>query len=420
MTSINTDYLKELCQKCSKGKVELLPSPLGGLGVFSAVPIAKGDVIFAIPRSLILSSAAPDVLSDPRVAMLLPDPRVTAETLLCAFIGWNKNDPASQHYQYLNSLPPDYTHLVPSELRGTNVGAQLEADAQELATQHQIIQQILPNSKLNLEELMNARVLYNSRRFPFRFAPTGEATVANGGGMEVDRKDISRIAEQSRKRKITQIKQRAVYDPTQGSLCPALDVLNHQSGQEHLQFDISSTTLSAIAKYDIAKGQEIYHNYGCDNNDQCLLQFGFFLESSSSTPVGNDAGGNRNNEYDEGDLDVFAVRVGSHRFDLRESEDIPEVLLEDGGYGLEHHLQSKQMIQANATPSNNPHVRRYMDTQSRLLASLVLKVQHYIEALEDQEEAEEVGEEGVVFSGDGSHTGGGGGGPGQVDDDGSS
>ena len=381
--------------------------------MFSAVPIAKGDVIFSIPRNLILSSAAPDVLSDPHVVALAKDSRITAETLLCAFIAWNKNDPASQHYKYLTSLPPDCTNLVPSDLMGTNVGAQLEADAQELESQHKIIQEIIPNSKLCLDELSNARVLYNSRRFPFRFAPTMEETMANGGEVDSDKKVTIRKAEvddQSKTRKITQPKQRAVYDPTQGSLCPALDVLNHQSGQEHLQFDITPTTLYAIAKYDIAKGQEIYHNYGCENNDQCLLQFGFILESSSSTAVGHNLDGHQNNFDDERDLDVFAVRVGSHRFDLRESEDIPEVLLGDGGYGLEQHLQSKQLAQANATPSNNLHVKQYMDSQSRLLASLVQKVQQCIEALEEQEEAEEVGDEGVVLGGDGGDAGDGGGG----------
>ena len=242
MTSINTKYLGDLCQTCSKNKVELRPSPLGGLGVFAKIPIIKGDVVMAIPRDIILSSSAPDVLSDSRVAKLAADERITAETLLCAFVVWNKMDSSSKHHAYLTSLPPDYTQLNPSELEGTNVGAQLQADAQELASQHKIVQEIIPDSKLSLEDFSSARVLYNSRRFPLRFAPRvecinvsghgGDDAAIHGEGGKKSKTTMPELDGQPNKKTRISSRPRAVYDPTQGSMCPALDVLNHQSGRD--------------------------------------------------------------------------------------------------------------------------------------------------------------------------------------------
>ena len=391
MSSTNTEYLNDLCQTCSQKRVEFRPSPLGGLGGFAVAPISKDDVIFAIPRDLILSSSAPGVLCDHRIAKLAADSRITAESLLCAFMVWNRS---SNDNAYLASLPADYIHLIPSDLEGTNVGAQLQADTQELASQQKIIQEILPDVSLTLEEFGSARALYNSRRYPLRFAPTAandavgvEGTNKNGKADNEFKTD--KTGNEDKKRKLQQLQQftRVEYDPTQGSLCPLLDVLNHQSGRDHLRFDVTPTTLNVIANYDIKKGQEIYSNYDCDNNDQCLLQFGFVMTPSNHTTTSKSEEDNNLGcqNYDK-DLDVFDVRVGPQSFHLRENEAIPESLLGDGGYGLEQHLESKRTAQANATPSNNPQVRQYMKSQSRILTALLEKVRQCIQDLEEEDD----------------------------------
>jgi SET domain len=347
MTSTHSSYLKDLCATCSEKRVEFRLSPVGGLGGFAVTSISKDEVIFAIPRSLILSSSCPVVLQDPRVAQLAQDPKVTGETLLCAYMAWNR----SQN-EYLASLPPDYTPLIPSELRGTNVGAQLQADAQELASQQKRVEEIHSLS-LSLEALTNARALYNSRRYPLRFALR------------------STDGENTKKRKHSSSEEeRAVYDPTQGCMCPLLDVLNHQSNTHCLRFEVTETTLNVLANQDMDPGTEIVSNYDYANNDQSLLQFGFVDPSSR---------------------DVFTVRVGGQRYELslEEQETIPEELLGDGGYGLEQHLLAKQKEQAMATPSENSQVRAYMEGQRRVLEGLLDRVREYIRMVEEEEEEEE-------------------------------
>lgn len=354
MTSTNSKYLRDLCQSCSDNKVEFRLSPVGGLGGFAVAEIRKDDLIFAIPRTLILASSCPEVLNDPQVGKLSEESKITGETLLCAYMALNRTK-----NEYLASLPPDYTPLIPSDLKGTNVGSQVETDAKELASQHVLIQSILPELSLSLEDLINARALYNSRRYPLRFALSEES---------------------SKKRKHTE---RAIYDPTQGCMCPLLDVLNHQSNTQVLRFQVTDATLNIIANQDIKAGEEVFSNYDYANNDQCLLQFGYVDKSSPN---------------------VFTVQVGGQRYELDPNQDpaIPEVLLGDGGYGLEQHLLSKQKQQAAATSSQNGQVKAYMEEQKKVLNGLLEIVRQHIqstekEEYEEQEEEEEgdAGEEGV-------------------------
>ena len=348
MTSTNSNYLRELCQSCSEKRVEFRQSPVGGLGGFAAAPIPKDEIVFAISRSLILSSSSPVVLKDPLVSKLAQDPKITGETLLCAYMAWNrsKND-------YLASLPPDYTPLLPTELRGTNVGSQLEADAKELASQQKLIESILPDDPFSLEELTNARALYNSRRYPLRFALSDEET--------------------SKKRKHSD-SERATYDPTQGCMCPLLDVLNHQSNTQFLRFEVTESKLHVIANQDIKEGDEIFSNYDYANNDQCLLQFGFVDESSPH---------------------VFTVQVAGQRYELNPTQEppIPDFLLGDGGYGLEQHLLAKVKDQSTATPSQNSQVQAYMQGQKQVLEDLLEIVRKNIQIVEEEEEEEEEGAE---------------------------
>jgi hypothetical protein len=81
--------------------------------------------------------------------------------------------------------------------------------------------------------------------------------------------------------------------------------------------------------------------------------------------------------------------VACQRFYLRATRDIPPVLLEDGGYGLEKHLMDKQTAQANATRSSNPFVQEYMKSQRRLLLVLLEKVRLVIQVNEQAEDDDE-------------------------------
>jgi SET domain len=417
---------------------------LGGLGGFAMVRITKGQVIFAIPRELILSSSSSAALlstgttaivgnssssSSHQITTLAQDPRITAETLLCVDMVWKENASASKkdYLMSLSAASPTNTLLVTSELQGTNVGSQLMADQIELTSQLSIIKELLPNSVITIQELTQARAIYNSRRYPLHFAPTTSSATAACGDIvasipmptvhDDDDYNSKSIGGESRPVKKTKLEKtllqknddrlatppaaassaavaphrpppllpRAVYDPTQGCLCPLLDVLNHQSGRDHLQFEISSTTLYVITNYDIEQGYEIYSNYDCDNNDQCLLQFGFVISSSLTSTSGSSPScieANYNN-----DMDVFTVQVGKcgPKFDLRASIDIPHVLLSDGGYGLEAHLMTKQTVQSNATLSINPFVQEYMKSQRRLLLVLLEKVRQVIQVNEEEE-----------------------------------
>ncbi|KAL3908205.1 MAG: hypothetical protein SGILL_008570, partial [Bacillariaceae sp.] len=336
---------------CSQGNVEFRSSPLGGLGSFALTPLKKGEVIFAIPRNLILSSSSPNVLEDPRVSKLAADERITGETLLCAYIVLNR-----ENDEYLASLPSVYNQLRSEELHGTNVGSQLEKDMAEVSSQATIIKEVCgPQHDLTEEKLNHARALYNSRRLPVRFALSAEeSTIA------VEDTDGSQPT--SKKRKL--LETRAIYDPTQGCLCPVLDVHNSRPDYPPLEFQITPTMLQVVASYDVEIGDEIYFNYDCQNNDQCLLQFGYLLDAAESN--------------------VFTVQVGAQRYELREGSSIPDELLGDGGYGLEQHLQSKQAAQKEASESSNPFVVKYMAAQAKLVEVLLQQVRKQI--MEEEED----------------------------------
>ena len=279
---------------------------------------------------------------------------------------------------YLNSLTP-YSPLDASELSGTNVGAQLVSDVEEVRNQLQHVHKVLPD--LTEEDFLWAKQHYNGRRYPLRFS----LSVADDTATHTSDKDTVYDDGKKRKREecetgsdnqsetksdgdsttpsdlssntalIEVSQERRLYDATQGSLVPLLDVLNHTSEHEHpLIFEVDDDNLVVKTAIDYAAGDEVFSNYGCTNNDSFLLQFGFCDMSNES-------------------MDLVAVKaVGGGVHELRPGK-IPESLLQDGGESLYYFLKSKKKsLQFSKTdPSDNVFVAHYMERQRKLLKLLI-------------------------------------------------
>jgi hypothetical protein len=388
MSSSLTDWLKELVRVQSSGRVEIRPSHRNGvrvgLGGFALVDLKAGDLVFEIPKSLILSSSCKRVVEHPVVRKLAAaDSNITLETLLFVYIiciGQEyDNDNSNDEYYYLASLPAEPPLLMTKELSGTNVGDQVVKDSAELVSQldriHNAVTanatatdvmsggggKIVASETLTLEQLTKAKYNYNSRRYPLAFGDDG------GGSRDDDNNNNKeRIMEKGKKRDrasadnndeipTTSIDTRRVYDATQGCLCPLLDILNHREGnKEQLSFDYTSDPLILKVKtrVAVAKGDEIYSNYGDVSNDQLLLQFGFCDMALPS---------------------VFTVVLGGERFDLNAAEGLPAHLVSDGGQGLHGHLTKKLTALLAADESSSAQVVWYMTQQRELLEELLAR-----------------------------------------------
>jgi hypothetical protein len=345
--------------------VEIRLSRHGGLGGFALVDLKAGDLVFEIPKSLILSSSSKRVVEHPVVMQLAAaDSNITLETLLfvymiiCVCEEHDKNDDDDE-YSYLASLPAEMPLLMAKESSGTNVGDQVVKDSAELVSQLARIHavtvmggggKIVELETLTLEQLTKAKYNYNSRRYPLVFGDScddNERIIRKG-------KKRDRAAHDDDDDEIPSSSIRRVYDATQGCLCPLLDILNHREGnKEQLSFDYTSDPLILKVKTRVAvsKGDEIYSNYGCGiSNDQLLLQFGFCDMALPS---------------------VFTVVLGGERFDLSAAADLPAHLISDGGQGLHGHLTKKLTALLAADESSNAQVVWYMTQQRELLEELL-------------------------------------------------
>ena len=338
-----TEWLLKLVGERSDGKVEFRPSAVGGLGGFAVVDLVPGDLVFSVPSELILTSESTRVLEHPAVRPLKKDLDITLESGLFVYMAQQLKLGKDE---YIRSLPTKSAPLVASELSGTNVGAQVQKDYAELESQLAKIHALCGQKTLTLAEFAHAKFNYNSRRFPLAFGGSGKET---GGTL-----------------------QRRKYDPTQGSLCPLLDVLNSKAsdnGTHRLSFVTSGQSLlKVITNVAVAQGEEVFNDYGCVSNNQSLLQFHFCDKSLPAT---------------------FTVIVGGNSFDLNASEMLPEELTIDGGYGLHSHLSAKLNQMNSAVPSSNEEVKWYMDSQRTLLNTLLRKCEVLI-GLEENGECSDV------------------------------
>jgi hypothetical protein len=355
-----------------------------GLGAFALTAFKAGDVLFRVPRNIILSSLSPAVLAHPVVARLATNDNITAETLLFTYMILMKREGT---IGYLNSLTP-FAQLDASELSGTSVGAQLVLDSEEVLSQLALVRALVPGVDVVEDDFKWAKQHYNGRRYPLRFslsnpASAGQATPSSGGSEEEEKEDACcvnpskkqrteadvTVQQQDKKKEEGEDEEeegeggdssastgtRRVYDPTQGSLVPLLDALNHSSAHAlPLVFELGAEELVVKTSVDYAVGDEVFYNYGCESNDSFLLQFGFC------------------NMQDER-LDMVAVKaMGGGVQELRPGL-IPECLLQDGGEGLFYFLKKKKksLPSSKLPASDNPFVAYYMDRQRKVLKMLI-------------------------------------------------
>ena len=83
-----SSYLKDLMCVNSDGGVELKKSSLadGGLGAFATKDLKTGDVLFKVPRSIMLSAAIARDSMEELEAVAKKRTDITSETLLFAYM----------------------------------------------------------------------------------------------------------------------------------------------------------------------------------------------------------------------------------------------------------------------------------------------------------------------------------------------
>ena len=349
-SSTLTPWLKKLVHVQSNERVEFKRSLAGfGLGGFALCDFKPGDTVFEIPSDFILSSRSKCVTEDASIKLMLQqDSNITLETSLFVYMAKQKLLGMS----YMVQMPNQPLHLVQNELHGTNVGSQVEKDRVEMISQLEKIHALGDENhkSLALGQLMIAKYNYNSRRCPLKFDVAGNNNNDNS--------NTPALSPSRRK-----------YDASQGSLCPLLDILNDNNKHvKQLSFDTTNPSMLIVKTLvSIEKGNEIFNDYGCVSNNQCLLQFGF---------------------CDKGLPAIFTVVVGGMRFDLTEVSGLPEILVSDGGSGLFHHLQKKSKEMENVTKSNNKEVVYYMESQRALLKILISQCVEMMNQGGEEEEAE--------------------------------
>ena len=147
---------------------------------------------------------------------------------------------------------------------------------------------------------------------------------------------------------------------------PLLDVLNHKSGSEEwLDFDLTTDLAALLVRTRIPYmiGDEIFSNYGCLNNDQLLLQFGFC-------------------DMHDSKYNCFTVKTGGKTFDLRPGS-IPEELIMDGGEGLHHFLKQKEevLLAKGAVDSQHAPTQYYLTKQREILDALITQLEAGMEEM---------------------------------------
>ena len=225
-----SSYLKDLMRINSDGGVELKKSSLvdAGLGAFAKRDFKPGDVLFKVPRSIMLSADIARDSMEELEAVAQKSMNITSETLCFAYMVLTLN--SNEYLQSLAAKSPR-CNLSKIELEGTNVAAQLSRDEEELAEQLRLLKEhivvnptdgctssskkFIPDvSKLTLESMAWARGHYNSRRYPLRFSQAQtkefETDAAEGVGSMFKTKTKKRGREDDKDGE-----KRRSYDPTQ-------------------------------------------------------------------------------------------------------------------------------------------------------------------------------------------------------------
>ena len=123
-----------------------------------------------------------------------------------------------------------------------------------------------------------------------------------------------------------------------GSMCPLLDILNHDPSRNWLNLVINpddGNLLDVITNYDIAEGAEIYYNYGALSNEQLLYGYGYAVTGNPFDSVAVKlmaanlgTSNNNNSKQTRAGMDNYSdsKHVGTYYVRRGGLEGIPEVL----------------------------------------------------------------------------------------------
>jgi hypothetical protein len=260
-----------------------------GLGVFASKDFAAGDVIFTIPRKCIIGIG--DALSSKIVQIMKnreggsASNQITDELAIWMFMAEARAHQQSHFHPYLRTL--DYETLpsilewdseLLSALAGTNLYASIQSARERVNLYREIVDSInaqalsldsssfqSPGKKrqrsdlnveadrigggTNMRDLLWARSHYMSRRYLGEFPSSYDA-------------------------KYTPSKQESDLGNL-GSMCPLLDILNHNSSQDWLELVINGDFLVVKANVSISSGSEIFYNYGKFPNEMLLYGYAY-------------------------------------------------------------------------------------------------------------------------------------------------
>lgn len=257
-----------------------------GLGVFAAKDFASGEVIFTIPRKCIIGIG--DTLTSNIIYRIRGHEEgfhmknLTEELKIWLHMVEGRINKHSHFHPYLRTL--DY-EILPSmlewdprlleALKGTNLYKSLQSAVERKDVYQGIVDDINRVMKdldktasfqsvdvkrqrlsdndadwsISLRDILWARSHYMSRRYLGEFASTYDADYVPSH----QEGDLGNL----------------------GSMCPLLDILNHNSSQDWLELVVEDDFLVVKANVPIVKGSEIFYNYGKLPNEMLLYGYAY-------------------------------------------------------------------------------------------------------------------------------------------------
>lgn len=266
---------------CIEFRDSSLNSGGSGVGCFALKNFNIGDTFFVIPTKCIFSyknalNTSTTRLVREAATSLNERNKVTKELLIWLTICEEYANDQSFFYPFVKSLDTNTPcpNLWPNDLLdgliGTNIYKNIIDvnnhldDIIEFLTR--VRKWIVVNKKdenalntqvFNKTTLNWARSHYVSRRYPNHFS--GDEIIEDKESM-LDTREIG----------LSNI----------GCLCPLLDILNHNSDQDWLNFVVKDSELHVICAYPIKKGGEIFSNYGSFSNEMFLFAYGFTINNN--------------------------------------------------------------------------------------------------------------------------------------------
>ena len=251
-----------------------------GLSCFAKKEFRKNDLIFDIPQKCILSyfNVVHSKMSRLvcRIAKTIGSLHlVTAELLIWLFMCQEHADMTSHFGPYLRTLSRDSCPSPsswPLDLREALAGSNLEQScidvASSLLLQAELLDRIrewivldskdtdageamFPSNIFNHSGLIWARGHYLARRYPWKFANESQTNIAPESNTDTDNHcEQVKIANQEK------------GTGELGSLCPLLDILNHDCSEEWLRIvpDHDRGYLRVICNRNLSIGDEIFSN----------------------------------------------------------------------------------------------------------------------------------------------------------------